>query len=61
MGGRLSLSAVPVLERLRQMPEFVRAYEPYGMTPQEFIGFGATQRTLCQFSDVGWKMLESFR
>jgi transaldolase len=47
------------IERLRQMPEFVRAYEPDGMTPNDFIGFGATQRTLSQFSEVGWKLMES--
>jgi transaldolase len=49
------------IERLRQMPEFVRSYEPDGMTPSEFMGFGATQRTLGQFSEVGWKLLESYR
>ena len=37
----------------RQMPEFVRAYEPDGMTPAEFMAFGATQRTLSQFCEVG--------
>jgi transaldolase len=47
------------IERLRQMPEFVRAYEPDGMTANDFIGFGATQRTLSQFSEVGWKLMES--
>ena len=47
--------------RLRQMPEFVRAYEPDGMSPAEFISYGVTQRTLCQFSEVGWKLLESYR
>jgi transaldolase len=50
-----------VIDRLRQMPEFVRAYEPDGMTPADFIGFGATQRTLGQFSEVGWKLMESYR
>ena len=45
-----------VVERLSQMPEFERAYEPDGMDPSEFIGFGATQRTLSQFSEVGWKL-----
>lgn len=50
-----------VVERLRQMPEFVRAYEPDGMAPNDFVGFGATQRTLGQFSEVGWKLMESFR
>jgi transaldolase len=50
-----------VVERLRQMPEFVRAYEPEGMTPSEFIGFGATQRTLCQFVEAGWRLMETYR
>lgn len=49
------------LERLRQMPEFVRSYEPDGMAASEFMGFGATQRTLGQFSEVGWKLMESYR
>jgi transaldolase len=50
-----------VIERLSQMPEFVHAYESDGMAPGEFIGFGATQRTLCQFADAGWKLLESYK
>jgi transaldolase len=50
-----------VINRLRQMPEFVRAYEPDGMTPAEFMGFGATQRTLSQFCEVGWKLMENYR
>jgi transaldolase len=50
-----------VVERLSQLPEFVRAYEPDGMEPADFIGFGATQRTLSQFSEVGWKLMESYR
>ena len=50
-----------VIERLMAMPEFVRAYEPDGMAPNDFIGFGATQRTLCQFAEVGWKLMESYR
>lgn len=49
-----------VIDRLRTMPEFVRAYEPGGMAPNDFIGFGATQRTLSQFCEVGWRLLESF-
>jgi transaldolase len=51
----------PVIDRLRRMPEFVRAYEPDGMTPEEFISYGPTQRTLTQFADAGWKLLESFQ
>jgi transaldolase len=49
-----------VIDRLRTMPEFVRAYEPDGMAEEEFVGFGATQRTLSQFCEVGWKLLEAF-
>jgi transaldolase len=50
-----------VLARLRTMPEFVRSYEPDGMTPAEFMGFGATQRTLGQFVEVGWRLMENYR
>ncbi len=50
-----------VLDRLRQMPEFVRSYEPDGMAPCEFVSFGATQRTLSQFCEMGWKPMESYR
>jgi transaldolase len=46
------------LERLRTLPEFVRAYEPDGMTPDEFHSFGATQRTLSQFTE-SWRALET--
>jgi transaldolase len=53
--------AADVIERLRTMPEFVRAYEPDGMTPDEFIGYGVSQRTLCQFNEVGWKLMENWR
>lgn len=49
-----------VIERLEAMPEFRRAYEPDGMSPADFIGFGATQRTLSQFCEAGWRLLESF-
>jgi transaldolase len=49
-----------VIDRLCQVPEFVRSYEPDGMAPSEFIAYGATQRTLSQFIQVGWAMLEAF-
>jgi len=49
-----------VVERLSQIPEFVRAYEPDGMTPGEFVSFGPTQRTLSQFIEAGWKLMESY-
>jgi len=35
----------------------VRAYEPDGMEPSEFVAFGATQRTLSQFVEAGWKLM----
>jgi len=52
--------APDVIDRLCQVPEFVRSFEPEGMPPSEFIAFGATQRTLSQFIQVGWAMLEAF-
>jgi len=53
--------AADVIERLSALPEFVRAYEPEGMTPQEFIAYGVTQKTLAQFYETGWKQLENFQ
>ena len=38
-----------ILTALQQIPDFVRAYEPDGMTPAEFDDFGATRKTLRQF------------
>ncbi|MDW7671819.1 MAG: transaldolase, partial [Bacillota bacterium] len=32
-----------------KVPEFVKAYEPDGMTVEEFDGFGAVNKTLKQF------------
>jgi transaldolase len=49
------------IDRLRIMPEFVRAYEPDEMAPEEFVTYGPTQRTLTQFAEAGWKLLEGFR
>jgi transaldolase len=50
-----------VLERLRKMPEFLKAYEPDGMSPREFIGYGVTQRTLSFFVEAGWKPMEGYK
>ena len=47
------------IERLTTVPEFVRAYEPDGMTPHDFITYGVSQRTLAQFSFAGWSLLEA--
>jgi transaldolase len=38
-----------VAELLKKFPDFRRAYEEDGMTPQEFDSFGASARTLRQF------------
>jgi transaldolase len=59
---RIDVPIAPdVIERLAQIPDFVRAYEPDGMSPSDFITFGATQRTLSQFIEAGWKRLEALR
>jgi transaldolase len=50
--------ALDVVARLSTMPEFTKAYEPDGMAPKDFISYGATQRTLCQYVDAGWKLME---
>ncbi|UCF16286.1 MAG: transaldolase family protein [Phycisphaerales bacterium] len=50
-----------VVERLSTLPEFVKAYEPDGMAPEDFIAYGVTQKTLAQFHEGGWKLLENFR
>ena len=59
---RIHLPVAPeVIERLRRMPEFARSYEFDGMAAADFISFGLTQRTLNQFSETGWMLLESFK
>ncbi len=50
-----------VIDRLWQLPEFVRAYEPQGLKPTDFLTYGVTQRTLTQFYESGWKLLENFQ
>jgi transaldolase len=50
-----------VVGRLSAMPEFVKAYDPNGMAPKDFISYGVTQRTLCQFIETGWRLLELFQ
>lgn len=49
-----------VLDRLHRIPEFVRAYEPDGLRPQEFASFGLFQRTIAQFHESGWRLLEKW-
>ncbi|WP_422631778.1 transaldolase family protein [Pseudokineococcus basanitobsidens] len=40
------------LDALLALPEFRRAYDEDGMTPEEFEDFGATRRTLRQFLEA---------
>jgi transaldolase len=49
-----------VIERLQSIPDFRRAYEPEGLKPEEFITYGATQRTLSQFVEAGWTPICEF-
>lgn len=59
---RIDTPVVPeVIRRLQTIPDFVRAYEPDGMKPEEFISFGLTQRTLSQFIESGWSPLQAFK
>ena len=37
------------LKALRQIPEFVQAYEPDGLAPEEFQHYGAFLATMNQF------------
>jgi transaldolase len=46
--------------KLERIAEFRRAYEPDGLSEQEMVGYGLTQRTLSQFVESGWKQLEQF-
>ena len=49
-----------ILDQLRKIPEFVRAYEPDGMKPSEFITYGVTQKLLSQFNETGWAPIETY-
>ena len=47
---RIDVPVAPeIMRTLMSVPEFVRAYEPDGMSPDEFESFGATRRTLRGF------------
>jgi len=50
-----------VIRRLQSISEFVKAYEPNGMAPEDFITYGPTQRTLAQFFDAGWALIEGIK
>ncbi|MCL1854497.1 MAG: transaldolase family protein [Clostridia bacterium] len=48
------------ISQLQKLDEFVRAYEPDGMEPDEFITYGVTQKTLTSFADA-WAFIAGFR
>ena len=48
-----------ILDRLLTMHEFRKAYEPDGMSVDEFITFGSCNRTLDQFVLMGWNVLKT--
>ena len=50
-----------IINTLYKHPEFVRAYEEGGLKPEEFVGFGVTQKTLSQFLWTGWVPLETYQ
>ncbi|MFV0434433.1 MAG: transaldolase family protein [Leucobacter sp.] len=45
-----------IIEQLMQLSEFRRAYEPDGMSIDEFLDFGASRNTLRQFLDADAKL-----
>jgi transaldolase len=48
-------------ELSRKIADFVRAYEPDGLTPHEFDQFGATARTLRAFTASYYELLSTVR
>ena len=50
-----------ILDQLVKIPEFVRAYEPDGLQPAEYITYGVMQKLLSQFTETGWAPLETYR
>jgi transaldolase len=48
-----------LVQEMSHVPDFRRAYEPDGMTPDEFSGFGAFVKTQGQFIE-SYKKLEQF-
>ena len=53
--------AEDIMENLKKMPEFLKAYEPDGMKKEEYITFGVMQKLLSQFTETGWAPLEVYK
>jgi len=49
-----------VIESLSTIPEFERAYYVEKLPQEEFIRYGASQRTLSQFVEAGWGPIAEF-
>ena len=49
-----------VIKRLSTINEFKKAYDIHGLAPQDFISYGALQRTLHQFEHEGWLKIGDF-
>ena len=47
-------------EILLKIPDFRKAYVEYALPQDEFITFGVFQKTLSQFMETGWALLETF-
>jgi transaldolase len=48
------------VEMLMRIPDFRRAYCEYDLPENEFITFGVMQKTLSQFMETGWALLETY-
>lgn len=48
-----------VIDKLLKCEEFRKAYKPDGMADDEFVTYGALQKTASQFIVAGWDLLES--
>ncbi len=53
--------APEIIDRLCSMREFRKAYEPNGMELDDFITFGSCNRTLDQFVNDGWNVLNAIK
>jgi transaldolase len=49
-----------LVRRLSELRAFRHAYEPDGLEPDEFIGFGSFQQTITQFLESGWLRMGAF-
>ena len=51
---------VRMIQRLYQIWEFKKAYDEDGLCEEDFMSFGVMQKTLSQFMETGWTMLETY-